>query len=68
MCIDVVFKFFKFKYNYKVFFLDYEKNFYLVYNSFCIIVKLYIEVYLKNVLNIFKMRVGKIVKFWKFEL
>lgn len=30
-----------------------------------ITVKLYTEVHLKNVLNIFKMRVGKIAKLWK---
>lgn len=34
-----VLKFFKFKHNHKVFLLDYEKNFYSVYNSQCITVK-----------------------------
>lgn len=57
-----VLKFFKFKHNHKVFFLDYGKEFYSVYNSQCITVNLYTEVHLKNVLNIFKMRVGKITK------
>lgn len=52
-----VLKFFKFKHNHKVFLLDYEKKIYSVYNSPCITVKLY-----TNVLNIFKMRVGKIAK------
>lgn len=49
-----VLKFFKFKHNHKVFFLDYEKIFYSVYNSPCITVKLYTEVHFKNVLNILK--------------
>lgn len=57
-----VLKFFKFKHNHKVFLLDYEKFFYSVYNSPCITVELYTEVHFKNVLNIFKMRVGKIAK------
>lgn len=57
-----VLKFFKFKHNHKVFLLYHEKKFYSVYNSPCITVKLYTEVHLKNVLNIFKMRVGKIAK------